>query len=133
MVSSGTECHTCGEMVDGGSQAVRAFSRVVIAPDSDEIPDARGTEALFHQQCAPDWGDPEWISRAEGAPPGTDARSLTVSDPVASLRSAAARGVALSIRSLTLPAGVRVMRQVFEQVELCDDAGGAFPADRHER
>ena len=67
MVEGGTVCHGCGEIVDLDAPAVRAYGRVVTAPDTDETPDLRGPEAVFHQACAPDWGDPEWISRAEGS------------------------------------------------------------------
>lgn len=67
MDASRTECHGCGEMVDSDAPAVRAYRRVVAAPDSDDTPDLRGPEAVFHQPCAPDWGDPDWISRAEGS------------------------------------------------------------------
>ena len=67
MEASGIECHGCGGLVEPDAPAVRAFSRVVVAPASDDTPDLRGPEAVFHVQCAPDWGDPGWISRAEGS------------------------------------------------------------------
>jgi hypothetical protein len=59
-------CHRCGEALDQDAPAVRAYGRVVVAPASEEIPDLRGSAAVFHQACAPAWGDPDWISRAEG-------------------------------------------------------------------
>ena len=59
-------CHRCGEAVEPVAPAVRAYGRVVVAPESQDVPDLRGPEAFFHQGCAPDWGDPDWISRAEG-------------------------------------------------------------------
>lgn len=59
-------CHQCGTAVGRDAPAVRAFGRVVVAPDSEDIPDLRGPAAIFHEACAPAWGDPEWISRAEG-------------------------------------------------------------------
>ena len=59
-------CHRCGTVVAPDAPAVRAFGRVVVAPESEEIPDLRGSAAVFHQACAPAWGDPDWISRAEG-------------------------------------------------------------------
>lgn len=58
-------CHVCGRSVAAGAAAVRAYGRVVVAQDVD-TPDLRGQAAIFHQDCAPDWGDPDWISRAEG-------------------------------------------------------------------
>jgi hypothetical protein len=64
---SATLCDRCGETIDGETPAVRAFRRIVVAPGSPDTPDLRGPEATFHQPCAPDWGDPGWISRAEGS------------------------------------------------------------------
>jgi hypothetical protein len=66
MAESGAECHTCGRLVTGDAPAVRAYRRVEVEPEEDDVPDLRGAEAVFHQECAPDWGDPAWISRAEG-------------------------------------------------------------------
>jgi hypothetical protein len=39
---------------------------VIVAPADNETPDLRGAGAFFHLACAPDWGDPAWVSRAEG-------------------------------------------------------------------
>lgn len=61
-----SSCVRCGRSIEADAPAVRAFARVLIAPDEDDVPDLRGDEALFHEACAPDWGDPNWISRAEG-------------------------------------------------------------------
>ncbi len=58
-------CEKCGRVIGAEEPAARAFRRVVENP-SDDVPDRRGTEFMFHEACAPDWGDPSWISRSEG-------------------------------------------------------------------
>ncbi len=60
-----TSCETCGGAIADDEPAARAFRRLVENP-SDAVPDRRGAESLFHEACAPDWGDPAWISRSEG-------------------------------------------------------------------
>lgn len=67
MVTAETMCHQCGVGIADDAPAVRAYARVVVAPESVDTPDLRGDMAVFHEACAPDWGDPDWISRAEGA------------------------------------------------------------------
>ena len=58
-------CENCGIAIARDYPAAKAYRRVV-ATETDEIPDLRGSEALFHEACAPDWGDPHWVSRSEG-------------------------------------------------------------------